>query len=76
MLTFSKAVKQHLGSRVLGPEFPLIPRLRNQYQMELLIKLETGISLSQVKQILYESISLSLKEQESRLQIIYDVDPY
>jgi primosomal protein N' (replication factor Y) len=69
-------VRQQLGSRVLGPEFPLIARLRNLYQMELLIKIEAGISLPRVKHLVYEVISKSIAAQESRIQVIYDVDPY
>ena len=33
----------------MGPERPLIERIRNQFVMEILIKLEKGVSLAQFK---------------------------
>lgn len=71
-----RMLRAELGERVLGPEFPLIARLRNMYQMEIMIKLESGISLPKVKSLLYHRISEHLVKEESRIQVIYDVDPY
>ena len=71
-----RVLRQQLGNRVLGPEYPLVARLRNLYQMEIIVKLESGISLPRVKQHIYQQISTSLVDQELRLQVIYDVDPY
>lgn len=72
----AKVLRGELGSRVLGPEFPMVARLRNLYQMELLIKLEEGLSLKAVKQLIYHLISSHLASEELRLKVIYEVDPY
>ena len=71
-----RLLREEFGNRVLGPEFPLIARLRNLYQMEILIKLETGVSLSKVKSIIYHKVSAHIAESKTRVQVIYDVDPY
>jgi primosomal protein N' (replication factor Y) len=61
--------------RILGPERPLIERIRNQFVMEILIKLEKGVSLAQFK----VDLRLLLDELPSKpvfkgVQIIPDVD--
>ncbi len=71
----AQTLRQELGNRVLGPEFPIVARLRNRYQMEILIKLEAGLSLQKVKSIVYHQVSSKLSEEELRLSVIYDVDP-
>lgn len=64
------------GKRVLGPEFPLIARLRNFYQMEIILKLEQKVSLAKAKTHLSETIGVFLsKNPEKKVHIIYDVDP-
>ena len=37
---FSKILKKSLGSRVIGPAVPGIPRVRTYYLMDMLVKLE------------------------------------
>lgn len=61
--------------RILGPERPLIERIRNQFVMEILIKLEKGVSLAQFK----VDLRLLLDELPSKpvfkgVQVIPDVD--
>jgi primosomal protein N' (replication factor Y) len=61
--------------RILGPERPLIERIRNQFVMEILIKLEKGVSLAQFK----VDLRLVLDELPSKpifkgVQVIPDVD--
>ncbi len=72
-----KELRQLFGERILGPEFPMIARLRNRYHMEILIKLEEKISLKKAKLRLREAIEEFFKEHEDhKVQVIYDVDPY
>lgn len=61
--------------RVLGPEKPLIEKIRNLYVQEILIKLEKGLSLSKFKLSLREDLDqaqtwLSFKG----IQLVIDVD--
>jgi primosomal protein N' (replication factor Y) len=63
------------NGRVLGPEKPLIERIRNQYAMEILIKLEKGVALAAFKKQLREELdTLSTKPAFKGVQIIVDVD--
>ncbi len=85
-LTCSKAAKQLsenlanvLGlQRVLGPEEPLISRLRNQYLMQLMIKLERKQSfIQQAKKIIIDACNALEKDKHlKRTNTVIDVDPY
>lgn len=71
---FGIKLREIFGGRILGPEFPLIPRIKNNYTMEFWLKVEKDISFSQVKseiKILVEKFLSS----HSKLRIIIDVDP-
>ena len=71
---FGIKLKEIFGGRILGPEFPLIPRIKNNYTIEFWLKIEKDISISQVKseiKILVEKFLSS----HSKLRIILDVDP-
>jgi primosomal protein N' (replication factor Y) len=71
-----KMLRGVFGVRLLGPEFPMVPRLRNFYIMEMWLKLENGISHSKAKVSLREKLEYHFQhEAKSRLQVIYDVDP-
>ncbi|UII30137.1 primosomal protein N' [Fulvivirga ulvae] len=72
-------IKEKLGTkRVLGPEEPVISKIRNEFLMELIIKLERSqVSLSKVKHILLEARLELMQEKELKTsKIIFDVDPY
>lgn len=72
-------LREALGShRVLGPQEPLIGRIRNRYIMEILVKLERDkVSPGKVKRILSEKVSELLKDKRFRkAEVIFDVDPY
>jgi primosomal protein N' (replication factor Y) (superfamily II helicase) len=61
--------------RILGPERPLIERIRNQFVMEILIKLEKGVSLAQFKVDLRLVLdALPSKPDFKGVQVIPDVD--
>ncbi len=62
--------------RVLGPETPMIEKIRNQYAREILIKLEKTASPSKFKTLLREDLETWLSEKVYRkVQIIVDIDP-
>lgn len=70
-------LKQIFNQNILGPEFPGIARIRNQYIKHIIIKIPPKQSLSKTKNYLltgidrYENVS---KFRSVRLNI--DVDPY
>lgn len=65
------------GVRVMGPAEPLVARIRNQYLMNLLIKVPRGSpDLAAIKHQLQQSITALAKEKEHRnTRVIADVDP-
>jgi primosomal protein N' (replication factor Y) len=72
------ALKKQFGDRVLGPEFPLINRIRNYYIKTIILKIEKeGTSMVKVKNILKETILQFQTEKISKGNLIrVDVDPY
>ncbi|WKN33979.1 primosomal protein N' [Porifericola rhodea] len=75
----SENLREVLGNqRVLGPEEPLISRLRNQYLMQLMIKLERNQSFIQkAKKIIIEACNILEKDKQlKRTSTVIDVDPF
>lgn len=71
-----KILRQQFGTRILGPEFPLVPRLRNLYVMEIWLKMENNMSQSKAKQLLKSTTESYFQNQaQHKLQVIFDVDP-
>ena len=74
----AKELRTTLGKRVLGPEEPLISRIRNYYIKTIYIKVErNGISIAKVKEFLH---SVLLNMETNKLNkgafVQVDVDPY
>lgn len=64
------------GSRVLGPNDPLIPRIQNMYIKHILLKVESNASFDKAKEILSEQISTILSDSKFKsVWINMDVDP-
>lgn len=72
------ALKKQFGDRVIGPEFPLISRIRNYYIKTIILKVEKeGTSMSRVKNLLRETVVQFQTEKISKGNLIrIDVDPY
>lgn len=71
-----RKLKTAFGSRLMGPEYPLANRLRGQYQMEILIKLEASLKLSQAKSRLQEMVEdFQAENRKQAIQVYFDVDP-
>jgi len=70
-------LKNQLGERVLGPAIPGIPRIRNKYLSEIMIKFPNNrVSGEYVKQIVkLEVEKLQLNPSHKRVEIVIDVDP-
>ncbi|MDX1477780.1 MAG: primosomal protein N' [Saprospiraceae bacterium] len=70
-------LKEHLGNRVLGPAEPGIARVRNQYLMDIGIKIERKPQASaSVKKLLREQIAQLHKERGmTTVRVNVDVDP-
>jgi len=61
---------------VLGPEYPLISRIRNYYHKDILLKIERNSSVKKAKTII-DTIISNLQEQKDfrSLRVFIDVDP-
>lgn len=69
-------LRKSLGSRVLGPEFPLVSRVKNRYLKNILIKIEKQSSLQHAKSILVTSINnFKLINEYRQVHIAIDIDP-
>lgn len=64
--------------RILGPEEPVINKIRNQYIMKVLVKLEKDkVALYKAKLIIKEVTETLLQERTIKSsRVIFDVDPY
>ena len=70
------ALKKHFAKRVLGPEFPLVSRIRNLYHKNILLKIERDASVGQVKKILSELlIKFKSGTDYKSVRVNIDVDP-
>ena len=70
---------EQLGKeRVLGPQEPGINRVRNQYLMRIMIKIEgKNIGLQKVKNVIQLQSEILLTDRSIKSsRIIFDVDPY
>ncbi len=62
--------------RVLGPEVPLVGRVRNLYLQNITLKFERNASPKKVKEILNQKIDDFLAQHEFRsVRVVIDVDP-
>lgn len=72
----AKELRQIFGQRILGPEAPLISKLKNQYIQVILIKIERKIAPDKAKKYIRSAIyKLQQTEKYKYVQIIPDVDP-
>ncbi|MBQ4822511.1 primosomal protein N' [Aquimarina sp. MMG016] len=77
MMWLAKSLRNVFKENVLGPEFPPIARIRNQYHKNILIKIPQGQSLSKTKEAIKKiKISFSSIKEFSGVRIIINVDNY
>lgn len=72
---FSKSLHNIFGENVLGPEFPAVARIRNQYLKNTLVKIGEGQSLVKTKnRIKKVEKSFNAIAQFKGVRVIYNVD--
>ena len=73
---YTDALKNRYGQYIVGPAEPVIGRIRNQFLMELLLKLpRDGKTINQCKKDLLEQIAILHQERSFRsVTIVADVD--
>lgn len=69
-------LKPHFPDNILGPEFPLISKIKNQYHKHILLKTAKQQSSSQLRQIIFTAINeLQNTYKNWRYRVSIDVDP-
>ena len=72
---FSKALRNAFGGNVLGPEFPPVARIRNQYLKNVLVKIDSKQSLAQTKSTIKRiEKSFNAIAYYRSVRVIYNVD--
>ncbi|MBI4930307.1 MAG: primosomal protein N' [Bacteroidetes bacterium] len=73
---FGNELKKAFGKRVLGPEFPMIPRIKNTYHKKLVIKIAKEESANKTKEKI-NSVILELQKTPAfkYVKVLADVDP-
>ncbi|MEO6850273.1 MAG: primosomal protein N', partial [Mucilaginibacter sp.] len=71
-------LRKNFGDRVIGPEFPLVGRVRNYYIKSIMLKFEKdGVSINRVKSVIKDVITQFQTTKLSKGSIVHpDVDPY
>lgn len=73
----AKSLRQVFKQHVLGPEFPPISRIRNQYHKNILIKIPQNQSLSKTKEAILKIKNSFLSIKDFRpIKVILNVDNY
>ena len=71
------AMKKIFAHRVLGPEFPMISRIKNEYHKNILLKVERNFSAAQVREYLLKIINdFKTDKVFAKVRLKVDVDPY
>ena len=76
--TLSNLLKEDLGAgRVLGPQEPLINKIRDKFLMDIFLKIEKKYKMEAVKQLIQKAQLELLKTNEYKsVEVVADVDPY
>ncbi len=71
-------LKEDLGQkRVLGPQEPLINKIRDKYLMDVYLKIERKYKIEAVKDIIKSAqLELLKKKEFSTVELVLNIDPY
>lgn len=73
---FTMALRKVFGDRVLGPEKPYVSRIASYYIQSIMLKMEVGVSMKKVKEILRNIYASIANTPEMKSSVVhYDVDP-
>jgi primosomal protein N' (replication factor Y) len=76
--SLAKILRSQFGDRVLGPEAPMISRIRNYYIQTVLLKVEReGVSIQKIKEALQQIlVNFDSLPTNKGVYMHIDVDPY
>jgi primosomal protein N' (replication factor Y) len=73
---FVENLKAKFGSRVLGPDFPVISRIKNMYLKNAMLKIEREISVNRTRKLVMEvKNKFEALSKHKSVRITVDVDP-
>ncbi|MDP2385300.1 MAG: primosomal protein N' [Bacteroidota bacterium] len=69
-------LKKHFHERVLGPEFPLVARIKNEFYKNIMLKYEREFSAAKIREHIRMAIQQFQKHDiNKKIRIKIDVDP-
>lgn len=73
---FANQLKPLFGVMMLGPEFPLVAKIKDQYYKRILLKINREYSPTQVRNLLKREIdNLQFNNKKSIYRLLIDADP-
>ncbi len=72
------ALRSRFGGRVLGPTTPPVDRVRDQYLVDLLLKVEAGASFARAREVVRRTLEEVIRAPKSEFRSVFvlcDVDP-
>ncbi|MCQ2294195.1 MAG: primosomal protein N' [Bacteroidales bacterium] len=73
---YAAQLRRVFGTRVIGPEYPNVSRIRGLYLKQIMLRFERTEPISEAKRIILDiADNLKKDKQLSSLQIHFDVDP-
>ena len=73
---FARSLRSKIGDRFLGPEFAPIARLKNLYQMQIIVKVDKGSVGAKVRDRIKKAHNeILLSPDFHRVKVVFDVDP-
>lgn len=73
---FTDNLKKNFGDRVLGPEFPLVARVKNTYRKHIMLKTERNLSVGKTRELILETKNkFESSSAYKSVSITIDVDP-
>ncbi|MDX2248164.1 MAG: primosomal protein N' [Bacteroidia bacterium] len=76
-LRLNNLLKPLFGENLLGPDYALVARVRNQYRMQFLIKAGKNIPAAKLREVMSNAIEKYYETAPVKnLRIILDIDPF
>jgi primosomal protein N' (replication factor Y) len=73
---FTDKLREHFGGRILGPEFPPVGKVRDEFLKNILLKIEREANSTKMKEVLAKEILLFRANVDfKKVRIVADVDP-
>ena len=74
--TLHTLLSAYFPGRLLGPEFPMVSRVRNEYYKRILVKVSRTAPPAQVREQIAEALArLQHDHRQWRYRTVVDVDP-